>query len=196
MSKTTYGHYSEGGPGEGAPGAGGQNREVCSRACTRHGIAFNQSRTRTAAGKQWSEWCPPECPQCSEETRQRLEYAERTRKFHEEILPAMSAEIAKESEERFAAQADSGEQIEAHANTLLEEACKEFCALNRAGYLALAKSQLLAGIDREIIAERFAKYLEEQEGAKARAAAEEQEKLDAGRKRKAEAALASWVPMA
>ncbi len=169
------------------------DREVCARACERHNVAFNQSRTRAGSGQQWGPWCPPECPQCTEETKQRLEREERDRKFNEEVLPEIKAEILAESDRECDAEEGRDELTRALAEAQMPGVFAEWWALNLRGFIARADSEDRAAKDAKIIARRREEFFAQEEAAADRARSELQVKLGAERERKIKESLASWM---
>jgi len=169
------------------------NREVCSRACQKHNRFFNQSRTRESSGQQWGPWFPPECPQCVEETAQRVQREEAQRQFDQEVLPILKAGVIARSEKRFEQEEGIEEALAARADELEAQWLVDAWAANRKAFLARAKDEILNRFDQEIIAEEREKFFEQQRGVKAQADAELQNKLDAEREARAKQALASWI---
>jgi hypothetical protein len=171
----------------------GADREVIARACERHNLTFNQSRTRERSGQHWSEWFPPECPECEQETTERMRRETAEQKFNDEVLPVIKAEVIAESDKRCSEEADHAERIAAIADSQMPEVFREWWAANRAGFIARADSEYRAQIDAQIIAERRGAFIEEQRQAAAKADEELRGKLAAERDESARAALSRWA---
>jgi hypothetical protein len=169
------------------------NREVCARACERHNLTFNQSRTRERSGQQWTEWIPAECPQCEEGTRQEVQRQEAERKWNEETFPVLKAEIIAESDARRAADPEREERVAALTDFLLDAAWREYCALNLADFRNRADSEDAVRVDAEIIAERKKKFLEAELAKAEETSSTLEANLAAEREHKIKESLSGWA---
>jgi len=173
--------------------SGNQNREVCARACERHGVIFNQQRTRESSGQQWTEWTPSECPKCQEETRAALLAEEARRKFETEVWPELREKIKAESDARRAADPEREGRVATLTDFRLNEAWQKYYVLNLPGFRALADSEDAEREDTLVRAEYLEKHLEAE---RLRVEAEDKaftEKLAAEREEKLNQSLAGFA---
>lgn len=173
--------------------SGNENREVAVRACKRHNVTFNQARTRERSGQQWGPWFPPECPECTVETAQRLEREKAEQKWRDEVLPELKAEIIAESDRQCDAEAGRAERIRAQAEAKMPEVFSEWWALNLAGFIAREDSEDRAAKDAQIIARRKEQFFEQQAEAAAQAKNELEAALEARREQRRNESLSSWA---